>query len=189
MNMSLTRVLVATSLAVSLAAVLGCSSTKIAEAPVVTPPVASTPPATSPPPISPNAGKSPVQSTVTSVVVQPLDDPKSPLAIRSIYFEYDSAQLAPASTQLLAAHGNYLRSHGSAKVRLEGNADERGGREYNLALGQRRSDAVAQALKLVGVIDSQMEAISYGKEKPVAIGHDETAWAKNRRADIVYQAR
>ena len=74
-------------------------------------------------------------------------------------------------------------------VRIEGNTDERGGAEYNLALGQRRADAVARALRIFGVRDSQMETVSWGKEKPVAQGHDEASWAQNRRADVVYPAR
>jgi peptidoglycan-associated lipoprotein len=126
---------------------------------------------------------------VKEVVIHPLDDPKSALASRSVFFEFDSAQVAASSTQMLTEHAKYMRAHSSAKVRLEGNTDERGGREYNLALGQKRADAVGNAFKLLGVSTAQMEMISYGKEKPTSLAHDEAAWSKDRRVDIVYQSR
>lgn len=127
--------------------------------------------------------------SVKSIEVHPLDDSKSPLVNRTVYFEYDSARVAPTSAALLEAHSRYLGSQASAKVRLEGNADERGGREYNLALGQKRSEAIFQSLKLLGVKETQMESVSFGKEKPAALGHDEESWSKNRRVDIIYQSR
>jgi peptidoglycan-associated lipoprotein len=105
---------------------------------------------------------------------------------RSVYFAYDAADIARQYTAMIERHGQYLRDHQSVKVIIEGHADERGGSEYNLALGQRRSDSVRSALRLLGVKDAQMEAISFGEEKPAAAGHDELAWQKNRRADIVY---
>ena len=86
-------------------------------------------------------------------------------------------------------HAKYLVAHPSLSIKIEGNADERGGREYNLALGQKRADAVKQALKLAGVKEDQMESVSFGKEKPVALGHDEAAWSQNRRADIAYPSK
>jgi peptidoglycan-associated lipoprotein len=169
-------------LAATLAA---CSSTKldtppVSDAPVV--PVTPSAPATTPTP-------PPAQSTVKSVVLHPLDDPKSALSKRSVFFEYDSYEIAPAGRALIEEHSKYLNAHASASVRLEGNADERGGREYNLALGQKRADAVRQAMKLLGVAEKQMESVSFGKEKPVALGHDEDSWAKNRRVDVNYQTR
>jgi peptidoglycan-associated lipoprotein len=89
--------------------------------------------------------------------------------------------------QTLQAHARYLRAHPDRHILIQGNTDERGTSEYNLALGQKRAEAVRQVLRTDGVNDSQMEAVSLGKEKPVATGHDEAAWAQNRRADIVYQ--
>jgi peptidoglycan-associated lipoprotein len=88
----------------------------------------------------------------------------------------------------LAAHAKYLLADPKRHLLIQGNTDERGTTEYNLALGQRRSEAVAQALKTLGVPDSQIEAVSLGKEKPLADGHDEQAWAQNRRTDLIYEA-
>jgi peptidoglycan-associated lipoprotein len=87
---------------------------------------------------------------------------------------------------MLMAHANYLKQNTAQKIIIQGNTDDRGTTEYNLALGQRRSDAVRKQLALLGVSDSQMEAVSFGKEKPKADGNNEAAWAENRRADIVY---
>jgi peptidoglycan-associated lipoprotein len=119
--------------------------------------------------------------------VDELNNPNSPLAKRSIYFDFDSYTVKPEYQSLLAAHAQYLRSHPDRHVMLQGNTDERGTDEYNLALGQKRSEAVLKDLEALGVPDSQMEAVSFGKEKPVALGHDEASWAQNRRVDIVYQ--
>jgi peptidoglycan-associated lipoprotein len=106
---------------------------------------------------------------------------------RIIYFDYDSYVIKPQFQSLLESHARFLKSNTRRKVSVEGHTDERGGREYNLALGQRRSEAVRRALGLLGVPDSQVEAVSFGKEKPVALGSDEAAWAQNRRAEIVYR--
>lgn len=116
-----------------------------------------------------------------------LNNPNSPLAKRSIYFDFDSYTVKSDYLVLLRAHADYLRSHPSQHVLIQGNTDERGTDEYNLALGQRRSEAVLHELETLGVPDSQLEAVSLGKEKPVALGHDEAAWAQNRRADLVYR--
>jgi peptidoglycan-associated lipoprotein len=126
-------------------------------------------------------------SDVTTVNVDPLNDPNSPLAKRSIYFDFDSYAVKSDYQSLLAAHANYLKSHPQRHILIQGNTDERGTAEYNLALGQKRAEAVRRALSLLGVPDSQMEAVSLGKEKPQATGHDEDSWAQNRRADFVYQ--
>lgn len=88
---------------------------------------------------------------------------------------------------VVQAHAKYLNSHKDRKVVIQGNTDDRGGREYNLALGQKRAEAVRKSMNLMGVSDSQIEAVSFGKEKPKATGNNEAAWAENRRADIVYQ--
>ncbi len=117
---------------------------------------------------------------------QPWNDPKSPLFKRSIYFDFDSYSVKPQYQVTLQAHANYLKANKDRKIRIEGNTDERGTTEYNLALGQRRSDAVRKSLNLLGVSDSQIEAVSFGKEKPKAEGSNEAAWQENRRADIAY---
>lgn len=119
----------------------------------------------------------------------PLDprNPASPLAQRRILFDFDSAAIRDEYRGLLEAHAQYLKNEKSAKTILQGHADERGSREYNLALGQRRAESVYKALNLLGVPDDQMEAVSLGEEKPVAEGHDEEAWKQNRRAEILYQ--
>jgi peptidoglycan-associated lipoprotein len=104
-----------------------------------------------------------------------------------VYFDFDSYVIKPEFQSLLEAHARFLKANPSRKVSIEGHTDERGGREYNLALGQKRAEAVRRALALLGVSDSQMEAVSFGKEKPALEGHDEAAWAKNRRAEIVYR--
>ncbi|MDA8327807.1 MAG: peptidoglycan-associated lipoprotein Pal [Betaproteobacteria bacterium] len=122
------------------------------------------------------------------VAVNPLNDPNSLLAQRSIYFAFNKSNVTSEYTPMLQAHAAYLVSHTSAKVQLQGNTDDRGSAEYNLALGQRRADSVRKSLTLLNVPDAQMSTISYGKEKPVATGNDEAAWAKNRRTDIVYQS-
>jgi peptidoglycan-associated lipoprotein len=127
--------------------------------------------------------------TVTNVQApspDALNDPKGVLAKRSIYFDFDSFEIKPEFQAVLEAHAKYLRDNRSRKMSLEGNADERGSREYNLALGQKRAEAVRRALTLLGVNDSQIEAVSFGEEKPRALGHDEAAWAENRRADLRY---
>ncbi|CAJ0794436.1 Peptidoglycan-associated lipoprotein [Ralstonia condita] len=126
--------------------------------------------------------------TVTPVDVgrDELTDPNSPLAKRSIYFDFDSYSVKSEYQGLLSQHSRYLQSHNQRKVLIQGNTDERGTSEYNLALGQKRAEAVRRALSSMGVPDSQMEAVSLGKEKPQATGHDEASWAQNRRADIVY---
>lgn len=116
----------------------------------------------------------------------PLNDPGSLLAKRSIYFDLDSFVVKDEFKSVIDAHSQYLIAHPDRKVIIQGNTDERGGSEYNLALGQKRAEAVRRALSLLGVPDGQMEAVSFGKEKPKATGRDESAWAENRRADIAY---
>lgn len=115
-----------------------------------------------------------------------LKDPNSPLSKRTILFDYDSSAIRDEYRTLLEAHAEFLKSNPASKVILQGHADERGSREYNLALGQRRSESVYKALSLLGVGEPQMEAVSLGEEKPVAEGHDEAAWQQNRRTEILY---
>jgi peptidoglycan-associated lipoprotein len=124
---------------------------------------------------------------VSQVNIDPLNDPNSPLAKRSFYFAFDSYSVRDDDQPLLQQHAQYLKTHPQRHVLIQGNTDERGTSEYNLALGQKRAESVRRALSLLGVSDSQMESVSLGKEKPVATGHDEDSYAQNRRADIVYQ--
>ncbi|SNX29064.1 peptidoglycan-associated lipoprotein [Polynucleobacter meluiroseus] len=117
---------------------------------------------------------------------QPWNDPSSPLYQRSVYFDLNEYTVQTKYQAQLSAHASFLKGHPNQKIIIQGNTDDRGTAEYNLALGQRRSDAVRKALNLMGVTDNQMEAVSFGKEKPKAEGDNEAAWAENRRADIVY---
>jgi peptidoglycan-associated lipoprotein len=114
-------------------------------------------------------------------------DPQSPLAERRLFFEYDSAVIRDEYRTLLELHAQYLKQEQAARLILQGHADERGSREYNLALGQRRAESVYRALNLLGVADTQMEAVSLGEEKPLVEGHDESAWSQNRRTELLYQ--
>lgn len=111
----------------------------------------------------------------------------APTGPRIVYFDYDSYVLKPEFQAVIDAHARYIKADQTRKVVIEGHTDERGGREYNLALGQRRSEAVRRALALLGVPDGQMEAVSFGKEKPAVVGSDESAWSRNRRAEIAYR--
>ncbi len=124
---------------------------------------------------------------VAAVTTDPLNDPKGILAKRSVYFDFDSYIVKDEFKPVVEAHAKYLGSNKGRKIVIQGNTDERGGREYNLALGQKRAEAVRKSLATLGVSESQMEAVSFGKEKPKATGSDEASWAENRRADIVYQ--
>lgn len=108
---------------------------------------------------------------------------------RVIYFEFDSTLLDAADQALIASHARYLLSAPALTLKVEGHADERGGSEYNLALGLRRAETVRRALALLGVNDARVEATSWGEERPQAEGHEESAWTKNRRAEFVYPAR
>lgn len=175
------------SLAV-LAAVLlaACSST-----PLTTPAPTSTAPV-SPAPVQSSQATS--QPTAPSVVVAaPLAaylDPANPLyKERSVYFDFDKYVVKPEADKLVEMHGRYLATHPEVSIKIEGNTDERGGSEYNLALGQKRAEAVQKALTVFGAKESQMEAVSFGKEKPKALGNNEAAYAQNRRADLAYPAK
>lgn len=117
-----------------------------------------------------------------------LTAPGSKLAQRSIYFDLDSYVVKGDYQDLVAAHAKYLTANRGFKILLQGNTDERGSREYNLSLGQKRADAVKRSLTLLGVQENQIESVSLGEEKPKNAGHDESAWAENRRADILYRA-
>ncbi|MCP5266537.1 MAG: peptidoglycan-associated lipoprotein Pal [Burkholderiaceae bacterium] len=128
--------------------------------------------------------------TVTPVVADqkdPLEDPKGVLAKRSVYFDFDSFVIRDEFRPVLEAHSRYLSGNRGKRIVIQGNTDERGSREYNLALGQKRAEAVRRSMLVLGVGETQMEAVSFGEERPKATGSNETAWAENRRADIVYK--
>lgn len=108
------------------------------------------------------------------------------LAKRTVYFDFDSSEIRGEGTDIVAAHAKYLAGNTGMKVRLEGHTDERGSREYNIGLGERRAQAVRRALLLQGAAETQLSTVSYGEERPAAAGSDESAWTKNRRVEIVY---
>ena len=127
---------------------------------------------------TPDTGKSTVATTDQTKPVVPIT------LDRVIYFDFDSYVVKDEFRPIVEAHAKLLKSSSGAKEVAEGHTDERGGSEYNLALGQKRAEAVVQQMKVLGVGDSQLEAVSYGKERPAVDGHDESAWAKNRRVEL-----
>ena len=145
---------------------------------------ASTTPQPAPDPVRPVAVAAPAGLTAADLAA--LRDPANPLSKRSIYFDLDSNIIKQDYRSVVETHGKFLAKKPGVKIVIRGNTDERGSREYNVALGQRRADATKQALSVYGVTDGQIETVSLGSEKPVAEGHNEEAWAKNRRADIAY---
>lgn len=185
-TLSFSRLLAAVALTATLAA---CSSVKLDDAaPVedrnataVTQPGGNTGAA--------GQGGAPVDSrAVTGVQVQQMGADGQPVGVnRIIYFDYDSFVVKPEFQSVLEANARVLNANRQRRVQLEGHTDERGGREYNLALGQKRSEAVKRALSLLGVPESQLEAVSFGEEKPAVQGSDESAFARNRRVEITYR--
>ena len=119
----------------------------------------------------------------------PLDDPSSLLAKRVVYFDFDESVILDADRPILEAHSQYLSQNPGAAVTLEGHTDERGTREYNLALGERRALSVRQFMSLLGASGQQLRTVSYGEERPAASGHNEEAWAQNRRVEIIYRSK
>jgi peptidoglycan-associated lipoprotein len=136
---------------------------------------------------TPGTGAATAGAGDSSVGGNALQDPNNILSKRSVYFDFDSFIVKDEFKPLVTAHSKYLSQKKSAQVTITGSADERGSTEYNLALGQKRADAVKKVMALLGVTEAQIETVSFGKEKPKNPGHDEAAWAENRRADIVYQ--
>jgi peptidoglycan-associated lipoprotein len=122
-----------------------------------------------------------------SVTANPLKDPNNILSKRSVYYDLDKSDVKAEYKPMVEAHSKYLTSHKDAKVAVQGNTDERGSREYNIALGNRRADSVKNMMNVYGVTNSQIETVSFGEEKPRATCHDESCWKENRRSDIVYQ--
>ena len=115
-----------------------------------------------------------------------LEQTEGALASRTIYFEFDSAKLSSESIQILETHGSFIAGNGEVSVRLEGHADERGSREYNIALGDRRAQSVRRVLLFQGAATDQLDTVSYGEEQPAMSGHTEEAWSKNRRVELIY---
>ena len=122
-----------------------------------------------------------------SVTANPLKDPSNILSKRSVYYDLDKSDVKAEYKPMVEAHSKYLTSHKDAKVAVQGNTDERGSREYNIALGNRRADSVKSMMNVYGVPNSQIETVSFGEEKPRATCQDESCWKENRRSDIVYQ--
>lgn len=127
------------------------------------------------------------QGSLQGINVPGIDTPQPAGLERLVYFDFDSFDVRAEATVVLEANARYLRANPNRKVNLEGHTDERGGREYNLALGQKRAEAVRRALSLMGIPDSQMEPVSFGEEKPAVVGYDESAYAQNRRVELVYR--
>ncbi len=172
------RLLAVLSVAVGMA---GCSSTKLDTVPVED--KAGTPVSK----VDPSAGSA-SKSVVTAVDLgKSSSDVAGPQGGRIVYFDFDSYVIKPEYQGVIEAHARFIKAGKDKRIAIEGHTDEQGGREYNLALGQRRAEAVRRALGLLGVNDAQVEAVSFGKEKPAAAGADDVSMAKNRRAEIAYR--
>jgi peptidoglycan-associated lipoprotein len=149
-------------------------------------PGAATSPGAQTQPVKPG-GVARVDLTGKPAARSPLTDPNSILSRRSIFYDLDQYDVKDQYKDLVAAHAKYLRDNPGVKMMIQGNTDERGSREYNIALGQKRSDSLKRMLILLGAKEDQVEAVSLGEEKPRAQGSDEAAWSQNRRSDILYQ--
>lgn len=137
-------------------------------------------------PVVQESTTTPVQTGPSATELARLQDIEARKS-RVVYFDFDDANIKPEARDLLALHGAFLAKNSNVKVQIEGHCDERGTPEYNVALGERRAKAVAQVLMSYGVQASQIKNISFGEEKPAVMGHDESAWAKNRRGVLVYE--
>ena len=170
------------------AALAGCTSTPTTEAPVDDRSGVGTPAPGSAGAQTGGAAGGGVSGSATGSAAggNPLRDPNNILSKRSVYFDFDSFVVKDEYRPLVEAHARYLQQNRNARMTVQGNTDERGSREYNIALGQKRADSVKRMMTLLGATENQIETVSFGKEKPKNPGHDETAWAENRRDDIVY---
>ena len=166
------------AMAIAVLTLAACSTTKLAETADVTGKAVAAAPASPAP--------APAKSAVAAVVADHLNPSSMISKERSVFFDFDQFVIKANDGPLIERQGKYLASKQNLAIRVEGNADERGGREYNLALGQKRADAVVRALKVYGVGEKQLEAVSLGSEKPAMQGHDEVVWAQNRRVDLAY---
>jgi peptidoglycan-associated lipoprotein len=164
------------------ALVVGCKSTET-QAPA---PIDDKAPPVAPAPGAATSGTGTSGISGTPGAMSPLKDPNNILSKRTVYFDYDSYVVKDEYRAMVDAHAKYLQANKGTRLTLQGHADERGSREYNIALGQKRADAVKKLMQLLGATEMQIETVSFGKEKPRAEGHDETAWAKNRRVEIIY---
>ena len=168
------------------AALAGCSTTPSTEAPVDDRSAAGATGGSTGGAQTGGATGGGVTGSATGSASNPLRDPNNILSKRSVYFDYDSFVVKDEYRSLVEAHARYLQQNRNARATVQGNTDERGSREYNIALGQKRADSVKRMMTLLGASESQIETVSFGKEKPKNAGHDESAWAENRRDDIVY---
>lgn len=180
--------------AIALAALLAACGTSKPPATASTPATQSTPSsgASAATPSGTGQARPPVGTAAkpqAGARMHPLDDPNSALSKRSVFYDFDKSDIKAEYRALVEAHARYLRDNPSARVTVEGNCDERGSREYNVALGQRRSEGVKKALVLLGAREQQVEAVSFGEEKPRAAGSSEAAWSQNRRSDVTYNRR
>lgn len=130
-----------------------------------------------------------VTPTATDGTLDPFSDPANPLSHAVIYFDYNSSTVRSADINVINAHARYLADHPTAKVRLEGHADERGSREYNVALSENRSLSVKRLMNFQGIRSDQADSVAYGEERPVEFCHAESCWGQNRRVEIVYEAK
>jgi peptidoglycan-associated lipoprotein len=137
-------------------------------------------------PAAPTTNETSQPSANTVAAVDPLADTNGVLARRSIYFAFDQSNIIDTNKTVLEAHAQYLKEHADSKIVLQGNTDERGSSEYNLALGNRRAENTKKVLAVLGVASKNIGVVSFGKEKPTSLCHEESCWAENRRADIVY---
>jgi len=166
--------------ALSLALLYGCASTPIEPESTPVPPPAAAPEQATP------SGPAARPLPAPGMEISPLKDASSELSKRSVFYELDRYDIADQYRPLLQAHGKYLAEHRGTKMLVQGNCDERGSREYNIALGQRRADGVKRLLLLMGATESQVESVSLGEEKPRCEEHSEGCWAQNRRSDMLY---
>jgi peptidoglycan-associated lipoprotein len=169
---------------------VGCASTPEEQKPAAIedrqPSVAESKPQTAPKPPAASTDSTTRPVTPDKVAVDPLKDPANILSRRSVYFDYDQFSVKEEFKPVVSAHARYLSQNRAAHATIQGNTDERGSREYNIALGQRRADSVKKMMTLLGAPSGQIETVSFGEEKPRSQGHDEQAYTENRRADIVY---
>lgn len=176
-----------TYLALCSAALVAACATSQAPAPSAAAPTPTAHVEPAHPQAAPAQAAPPQAAPPQAAALPPHLDPGSTLSQKhSVFFAYDRYDIAPQYNDVVELHAHYLSSHQDLKVRIEGNADERGSAEYNLALGNKRANAVRQSMTVLGVKNDQIETVSFGSEKPLASAHNETAWAENRRADIVY---
>lgn len=168
-------------------ALVGCSSTPDEQKPATIEDRTPTAEVKPPPPPKTQPGPTASAAPTDKVGQNPLTDPANILSRRSVFFDYNEYSVKEEFKPVVSAHARYLSQNRNARATIQGNTDDRGGREYNLALGQRRADAVKQMMTLLGAPAAQIETVSFGKEKPRSQGANEQAWAENRRADIVHQ--